>query len=39
MDQDSSKQNMPSADKQHNEHNQSEKQTAENLLARDLHFC
>jgi hypothetical protein len=30
---------MPSAEEQHNEHKQSEKQTSKNLLARDLHFC
>src|SRR5580704_4560348 len=37
MCQDSSKQNMPSADKQHNKHNQSEKKTTENLLANEFH--
>jgi hypothetical protein len=30
---------MPSADEQHNEHNQSENKTAENLLADEFHFC
>src|SRR5271169_806663 len=29
---------MPSADEQHNEHNQSEKETAENLLANEFHL-
>jgi hypothetical protein len=28
---------MPSAHKQHNEHNQSEKETADNLLADEFH--
>jgi len=28
---------MPSADEQHNKHNQSEKKTTKNLLANELH--
>jgi hypothetical protein len=35
---DSSKKNMPSAKKQHDKHNQSEEETAENLLANELHL-
>jgi len=34
----SSKQNMPSAKEQHKQNNQGEEQTAENLLARELHW-
>jgi hypothetical protein len=30
---------MPSVEEQHNGHQRGEKETAENLLAQDLHFC